>query len=128
MRYAALFIALFLILVTPSAFLLAQSGNASSAPTPPEKLPWDQSAMTGCLQFTVDHYILRDEDGTVHELSGAGGKLKKLVDRQVEIIGKKGTRTIDRTAPGGASTVATIAVFEVKSVKQLADTCKAPGE
>lgn len=80
--------------------------------------------MTGCLQYTVDHYILRDDDGKVHELSGGGSKLKKLLDHQVEIIGKKGTRTIDRTPPGGASTVATIEVFEVKSVKPLAETCK----
>jgi hypothetical protein len=125
MRKAAALIALLFI---SSAFLIAQSGNSSATPTPPENLPWDQSAMTGCLQFKVDHYILLDDVGTVHELSGGTGKLKKLVDRQVEVIGKKGTRTFDKTVAGGASTVGTIEVFEVKSVKQLADTCKGPGE
>ena len=125
MRNAAMLFALFLI---PSALLIAQSGNASSGPTPPENLPWDQSAITGCLQMTAGHYILRDDEGTVHELSGGAKKLRGFVDRQVEIIGKKGTRTIDRTVAGGASNVATIEVFEVKSAKQLAAKCNSPGE
>ncbi len=125
MRNAAVLVALFLM---SGILLIAQSGNSASGATPPANLPWDQSAVTGCLKTTAGHYILREDDGTVHELSGGAGKLKRLVDRQVEIIGKKGTRTIDRTVPGGASNVATIEVFEVKNVKQLAEKCNAAGE
>ncbi len=125
MRNAAMLIALFLL---SSALLIAQSGNSSSGATPPENLPYDQSAITGCLQNAAGHYTLRDEEGTVHELSGGARKLRGFVDREVEIIGKKGTRTVDRTVPGGASNVGTIEVFEVKSVKQVADKCKSPGE
>jgi hypothetical protein len=123
LRNAALFT--FLLL---AASLSCPGQSASASPSSQANLPWDQSAMTGCLQKAVDHYILRDEEGTVHELSGGNSKLKKLVDHQVEITGKKGIRTIDRTAPGGASTVGEIEVFEVKNVKQLAETCKLPGE
>jgi hypothetical protein len=86
------------------------------------------SAITGCLQSATGHYTLTDDEGTVHELSGGAGKLKHQVGHQVEVIGKKGTRSVDRTLAGGASSVVELPVFEVKSVKQVADKCKLPGE
>ena|SRR5271165_743785 len=125
MRNAAVF---GFVLLAGSFLCFGQSASPSPDGSQPTNLPWDQSAITGCLQTTAGHYILRDAEGTVHELSGGARKLRGFVDRQVEIIGKKGTRTIDRTVAGGASSVATIEVFEVKSVKQVADKCAAPGE
>jgi len=125
MRNAAL-VGIFCL--TSCLVLLGQSTTPAPDASQSANLPWDQSAITGCLQTTAGHYILRDDEGTVHELSGGARKLRPFVDRQVEIVGKKGTRSIDRTAAGGASTVVEIPIFEVKSVKQLADKCKLPGE
>lgn len=116
------------LLLTAGVFALGQSASSNSDAGQPASLPWDMSAISGCLQSSMGHYTLTDNEGTVHELSGGAGKLKHQVGHQVEVIGKKGTRSVDRTLAGGASTVAEIAVFEVKSVKQVADKCKLPGE
>ena len=125
MRNAAVF--LFVILAA-GVLAVGQSAGSSPPATEPADLPWNMSAVTGCLQSSAGHYMLTDDEGTVHELSGGAGKLKHQVGHQVEVIGKKGTRSVDRTLAGGASSVVELPVFEVKSVKQIADKCKLPGE
>jgi len=104
--------------------LTAQSANPSPDSSPSASLPWDMSAITGCLQTSMGYYTLTEDDGTIHELSGGAGKLRHQVGHEIEVIGKPGTRAVDRTSAGGASTVAEQPVFQVKSVKQIADKCK----
>jgi hypothetical protein len=114
----------------PVLFFLATGSLAAQASKPApdakqsENLPWDMSSHTGCLQNSLGKYMLVEEDGTSIELAGSAGKLKREVGHQVEVVGKDGVRTVDRTAPGGASNVAEFPVFEVKTVKQLATKCK----
>ncbi len=111
-----------LLLLLSTGLLVGQS--ATPAPDATANLPWDQTSHTGCLQSGGGHYNLVEEDGTSHELVGAGGKLKHQVGHEVEVIGKETTRSIDRTPAGGASSVVEVHVFEVKSVKQVAAKCK----
>ena len=115
-------------LLISAACLQAQSG--SSAPDSgqaPAKTSGKTSSLTtmeGCLQSSQGQYTLTDSDGTVHQLSGAANKLIHHVGHQVELTGKPGIRTLDTTSPGTASSAVEEAVFEVKSIKHLADKCK----
>lgn len=110
-----------LLLVAASACLEAQSASSAAAQSSGKNS--DLTTLTGCLQSSSARYTLTDEDGTVHELSG-GHKVGNYVGQEVEITGKEVTRTIDNTAPGGASSVVVQSVFIVKTVKKVADQCK----
>ena len=100
----------------PSPDAAQASGKASELPT-----------LTGCLQSSMGTYQLVEEDGTSHELSGGARLLKHHVGHEIEVSGKPGTRTSNSTQAGGASSVVVHAVFEVKSVKHLADKCQQGG-
>ncbi len=78
----------------------------------------------GCLQMSEGQYNLIDNTDTIHHLVGGASKLKAHEGHEVEIAGKTGTRTLDATQQSGASSVVTQVVFEVKSVKYIADTCR----
>jgi hypothetical protein len=69
-------------------------------------------------------YTLTDNTATVHRLVGASKKLKPQVGHEVELTGKPSWRSLDATLVGGASNVKTQYVFEVKSVKEVANACK----
>ena len=84
----------------------------------------DLETMEGCLQRSAGQYNLIDDTNTIYHLEGGAAKLKPHVGHQVEITGKPGVRTIDTTPPGTASAAVVVSVFEVKSVKHIADTCK----
>jgi hypothetical protein len=117
------------ILVFASAGLtVAQSASSSPDAQTPANLPWDMSALTGCLTQKMGTYLLTDAEGTAHELLGSYGKLRHEVDHQIEVIGKTRIKTVDGTLAGGASTVVEKRAFEVKSVKHIADKCSAAGE
>lgn len=122
MRNGILFGLLFLF---TTGLLMAQSATPAPDGKPAANLPWDQTSYTGCLQSSMGHYTLIEDDGTSRELVGAAGKLKHQIGHQIEVIGKEGVRTVDRTQAGGASSVVELKVFEVKSVKQVAAKCKA---
>ena len=113
---------LLLLLVVACACLAAQLATPAASAQNSGKNS-DLTTLTGCLQSSSARYTLTDEDGTLHELSG-GHKLGNYVGQQVEITGKEVTRTIDNTAPGGASSVIVQSVFNVKTVKKIADQCK----
>jgi Protein of unknown function (DUF5818) len=98
---------------SPASDSAQTSGKASGLPT-----------LTGCLREARGVYTLTEDDGTTHELSGGARNLRSHVGQEVEITGKPGTKTVDNTPPGGASSVVELAVFQVKSVKQVADQCK----
>ena len=82
------------------------------------------TTIQGCLQSSNSQYTLTDSEGTVHLLSGAANKLGHQVGRQVELTGKLGIRSVDTTSAGAASSAAEQTVFEVKTVKRIADVCK----
>jgi len=78
----------------------------------------------GCLQSSEGQYSLIDDTNTIHRLTGGASKLKQHVGHQVEITGKPGVRTLDTTPLGAGSSAVVQAIFEVKSVKHIADICK----
>jgi hypothetical protein len=96
---------------------MGQAGGNSSA----------SATITGCLQFTDGHYRLTDNSGKVYQLSGEANKLTHYIGQQVAIAGMPGVRTGDTTVQGSESTAKEQAVFRVKTVQHLADTCKAAG-
>jgi len=112
-----------IVLALSSLPLAAQSASPTPQSGAPANLPWDQTAITGCLETSMGRYTLTEEDGTRHDLSGSGRKLKPYVGHEVELTGKKSTRTIDATAPGGPSSAIEKPIFEVKVVKSVADKC-----
>jgi hypothetical protein len=107
-----------LVLLISSICLAARDQDQSSG------VSSDMKTVQGCLKTSMGRYTLTEEDGTLHYLVGAAGKLGHQVDRQVEIAGKPGMRTFDSTLVGGASSAVEQPVIEVKTVKRIADTCK----
>jgi hypothetical protein len=101
-----------------SVCVQAQNQGQSSATSS------DMTTVQGCLKVGMGRYTLTEEDGTLHYLTGAVGKLGHQVDRQVEITGKPGIRTLDSTLVGAASSAVEQPVIEVKTVKRIADACK----
>jgi len=103
-----------LVLLVSAVWLQAQdAGKTSSLET-----------IEGCLQRSEGQYSLTDNTGTIHHLTGGASKLNPHVGHEVEITGKPGVRTLDTTPQGGASSAVEQPIFEVKSVKHVADTCK----
>jgi len=96
----------------------AQSDSGQSGKTS------DANTLTGCLRRHDDQYILTEDDGTAHRLSGAAKKLGHQLEREIEVTGKPGTISEDFTSAGGASTVIEREVFQVKTVKRVADSCR----
>ena len=80
--------------------------------------------LQGCLQSSDNQFMLIESDATAHRLAGNGNKLSKEVGHEIEVTGKDEIRTLDTTPQGGASSVKMITVFQVKTIKQVADTCK----
>ena len=58
------------------------------------------------------------------ELSGAANKLGKLVGHTVQVSGKPGTRTLDTTTQGAASSAVELPVLFVKTVKDMGKDCQ----
>lgn len=96
---------------------MGQAGGTPSAST----------TITGCLQYSNGHYRLTDNSGKVYQLSGEANQLTHHVGHQVAIAGTPGVRTVDTTVQGAESNAKEQPVFKVKTVHQLADTCKAAG-
>jgi hypothetical protein len=78
----------------------------------------------GCLQRQGWQYLLNERDGTQEQLTGYS-KLKDFVGHEIQITGVRGVRTVDNTPPGGASSVITHPVINVKTVKDLGKGCGA---
>jgi hypothetical protein len=114
---------LVLALLISSACLLAAPANP---PSDKNHNSADPTIMQGCLHTDQSQFILTESNGTSHALSGAAKQLGRLVRHEVEVAGKPGTRTVDTTSSGGASSVLEYPVFEVKTVRDLASTCQSP--
>lgn len=107
-----------LLLLISAAWLQAQDAGQV-----PDKTS-DVNKLQGCLQNSHNVYLLTEENGTTHELVGAANKLGHQVGRQIEVTGKPGIRMADSTLMSSASSATQREVFEVKTVKRLADECK----
>ncbi len=116
---------LMLTLVLFISGVWSQAGLASPSPEK-GKNSSDLSTIQGCLKLSRGQYSLIEGDGTDDQLAGATKKLGPLVDHEVELTGKVGIRTEDTTSVGGGSSAIQFPVFEVRSVKPIADTCKSP--
>jgi hypothetical protein len=109
------------VLVVSAAWAHAQDAGKASGKTS------DLTTMEGCLQSSNGQYTLIDDSNTSHILTGSASKLGHQVGHQVELSGKPGTRTVDSTLAGAGSSAVVQPVFEVKSVKVTAATCKSAG-
>ena len=107
-----------LVLLVSAVWLQAQDAGKTSGKTS------ELETIEGCLQRSEGQYTLLDNTNTIHHLTGGASKLNPHIGHQVEITGKPGVRTLDTTAQGTASTAVVQPIFEVKAVKQIADTCK----
>jgi len=112
-----------LLLLICAVWLQAEPEPASPASEKDQKLA-SLTTIQGCLQVTNGQYIFTEADGTAHLLSGAAKQLGRQVGHEIELTGKPGVRTSDTTSVGGGSSVVEQVVFEVKTVKELAATCK----
>ena len=107
-----------LLLVISSIWLQGQDAGQAAGKTS------DANTLQGCLQNSRGNYALTEENGTTHQLAGAANKLGHQVGRQIEVTGKPGMRMADSTLVGAASSASEHEVFEVKTVKRIADACK----
>ncbi len=82
-----------------------------------------RTTLEGCLRYTGNHYRITDSSGQVHQLVDEANKLTHYVGQQVEVTGKTGVKSISTTISGVGSTVREQPVFEVRTVKPIADTC-----
>ena len=59
-----------ILILTFAGLAAAQSASSSPDAQAPANLPWDMSALTGCLTQKMGQYTLIDEEGTSHDLVG----------------------------------------------------------
>jgi hypothetical protein len=107
-------------LLISAAGLQAQQGETGQSARKSANL----TTIEGCLSNSSGQYFVTDGSGTKHELSGYSNKLKAHVGHEVQITGKPSIRTEADTSYGAASSAEEIPVFEVKTVRQVADACK----
>jgi len=103
------------LLVRQPITLRAQSGQ-------PKGEEANYVTAEGCLQRSGWQYFLNERDGTQEQLTSYP-KLKDFVGHEISITGVRGVRTVDNTPAGGASSVITHPVINVKTVKDLGKGC-----
>ena len=108
-----------LVLLLSATWLLAQDTMGKSAGNAGE------TTIQGCLSNSSGQYWLTDSSGTKTQLSSHANVLKNHIGHEVAITGMPGVKTTGTTVQGSASTAKQQPVFKVKSVKHVADTCKA---
>lgn len=118
MRKAVLLVLLVLI---SNAWLQAQKDKQSN---PSQSSDSTSEQVEGCLQSAHNQYTLTDKDGTTLDLSGAANKLGRLVGHEVQLTGTHSVATGNTTPQGVASSVVERRIFRVKTVKDIAKTCK----
>ncbi len=119
MRKATLFALAFLI---SAVWLQAQTMGKADEKTS------DMTTIQGCLSFSKGHYRLTEDSGKVWQLSNEVNQLRHHVGHEIELTGKPGIRTVDKTIQGEASNVKEERVFKIESIKHVADTCKMPAK
>jgi len=111
-----------LLLLLSAAWSRALEGEPSS--NADQKSAPGLTTIQGCLQSAAGNFTLSESNGTVHRLTFSS-KLTHYTGHEVTITGKPSTRTVSDTSYGAASSAEEIPVFEVKTVTDVADTCKA---
>jgi len=104
------------LLLLSVAWLPAQEKSSSQTKS-------GATAMQGSLFYASGQYFLIDGGKAKLELSGSTNKLKEHIGHEVQITGKPSTKTVEATSYGAASSAEVVPVFEVKSVKRIADDC-----
>ena len=115
------------LVATVFLFLFAarsQSLEGHLSPNGEEKSPPQLTTMQGCLQTAAGHFNLAESNGTVHRLAFSN-KLTHYVGHEVKVAGKPSVRTVSETSYGVASSAEELPIFEVKTVTNVAHTCKA---
>ena len=102
-----------IVLLSFASFLQAQDAANSN------------TTIQGCLQYNHRHYVLMDTAGKSHQLSGSLSKLKPHIGHEVELTGTEAVHTTGTTQDGAASSAHMTPVFQVSSIKHIADTCTA---
>jgi len=109
-----------LLLLVSAAWLQALEGYP---PANDQKSTPELTTIAGCLQYAEGHYGLTDGSGNVYRLAYSG-KLNHHAGHQVQITGKPSVKTIDTSQQNIEPSAVEIPIFEVKTVTQLAGTCK----
>ena len=117
---------IFALLLIPAGWLQAQQGNAPSDAGKTSGKTSGLTTLEGCLQSAGGQYTLTESNGTVHQLAYSN-KMNHHTGQEVQITGKPGVKTVSDTSYGAASSAELVPIFEVKTVTQLAGTCKASG-
>jgi hypothetical protein len=112
---------IFALLLTSASTLPALEGYPGS--NPDQKSESTLTTIQGCLQSAGGQFTLVESNGTVHRLTFSK-KLTHYDGHEVQITGKPSTKTVSDTSYGAASSAEEIPILEVKTVTQLADTCK----
>jgi hypothetical protein len=110
---------LVVVLLLSAASLQAQDnmGKSSGAAS---------STIQGCLSRDGGYFYLTDSSGKKYHLVGYNAKeIDEHVGHTVAITGMPTIKTTDTTVQGSESTAKEAPVFKVKSIKHIADTCKA---
>ena len=108
------------LLLMSGAWLPTQREGTAQAP--PKNV--SETTLQGCLSTAGGEYFVIDSSGVKHQLSGYDNKLKAHLGHEVQVSGKPSVKTVAATSYGAASSAEEIPVFEVKSVKRVADACK----
>jgi hypothetical protein len=98
------------------------SSQTAQQPDKSKQSTADHGAQTieGCLSGAADTFVLTDASGKTYELNGDTSQLNANVGHKVRLTGSLGNT-------GGGVTSSTNgpqAIFGVKKVKSLSDTCK----
>jgi len=108
-----------LLLLFCATWLLAQDNMGKSSGAAGE------TTIQGCLSKD-GYYFLTDSNGKKYHLVGYNGKqIAEHVGHTVAITGTPTVKTTDTTIQGAESTAKETPAFRVKSVKHVADSCKA---
>ncbi len=111
-----------LLLLLSAAWAQALGGYPAS--NADDKTAPQLTTIQGCLQTAAGNFTLAESNGTAHHLAFSN-KLNHYVGLEVKITGKPSTKTVSDTSYGAASSAEEIPIFEVKTVTNVADTCKA---
>jgi hypothetical protein len=110
-------LAIGLALLFSATSLLAQDNMGKSAA--------GETTIQGCLSNANGQYWLTDSTGKKYQLSTHANVLKEHIGHEVAITGSPAIKTVDTTIQGAESSAKEIPIFRVKTVKHVADSCKA---
>ncbi len=118
---------LFVMLLASAAWLQAQAGYPSSAPSQNRGAMTRHTTVQGCLQSMNGSYALTADNGTVYQLTGDTAMLKEHIGHEMRITG-----TIPETSSAGTPSATTpgaseARILQVKSFKHISTTCKSMG-